>query len=345
MIAPRIAPLSRLAPIATRACFCLVILASPSAALADTAPGDKAAAEVLFREGKALMSKGSYADACPKLEQSHKLDPQPGTLLSLAMCHESEGRIAAAWAEYQEALAFAKKSRRQDRIQLASTRLKALEKVLPRIALEVDTSSMPEGLVITRDGVDIGRGAWGVAVPVDPGEYALTASAPGRVSWKVRVRIDLGETKHIPVPALEREVPRAAPEPAASAAVPADAPADVERSSRTTWGWVLGGAGLASLAVGGYFGLRALTKDAQSEDDCRGVECGRTGADLNRDARRSANVANVFVPLGLVGVGLGTWLIVSGGKSEPRRNAVRDTIHVSAGWVPGHTSMVVTCPW
>jgi len=343
MIAPSLAPPSRLTGFASRACLLLAILAAPSAALADAAPGDKAAAEVLFQEGKSLMNKGSYADACPKLEQSQKLDPQAGTLLSLAMCHESEGRVAAAWAEYQEALALAKKSRRQDRIQLASTRLKALEKVLPKMALEVDTSAVPEGLVIMRDGVDIGRGAWGVAVPVDPGEYALVASAPGHVSWKVRIRIDLGETKHIPVPALEREVARTVP--ASSAPAPDVAPPPRETSSRATWGWVLGGAGLASLAVGGYFGLRALSKDAESEDDCRGLECGRTGADLNRDARRSANLANVFVPLGLVGVGVGTWLIMSGARSEPPSQSVRNTIHVSAGWVPGHTSMVVTCPW
>lgn len=342
MIAPRFAPPSRLAEFASRASALLAIIAATGLARADTPPADKAAAEALFQEGKALMNKGSYPEACPKLEQSNHLDPQPGTLLSLAMCHESEGRIASAWGEYQEALAFAKKSRRQDRIQLASTRLKALDKVVPRMALEVE-SGAPEGLVITRDGVDIGRGAWGVAVPVDPGEYALVASAPGHVSWKVRVRIDLGETKHIPVPTLEHTPPP--PTPSASASVTDSAPPSPETSSRTTWGWVLGGAGLASLAVGGYFGLRALSKDAESEDDCHGLDCGRAGADLNRDARRSANIANVFVPLGLVGVGLGTWLIVSSPKREPSRQSVRDTIHVGAGWVPGHTSMVVTCPW
>ena len=45
-----------------------------------------AAAETLFREGKALGTDGKIAEACPKFEASLELDRSLGTLLNLADC-------------------------------------------------------------------------------------------------------------------------------------------------------------------------------------------------------------------------------------------------------------------
>ena len=68
-----------------------------------------AAAEHLFREGQRLMQEEDYAAACPKLADSHKLDPGVGTLLNLALCYRKAGKTASAWSTYQEAAALARK--------------------------------------------------------------------------------------------------------------------------------------------------------------------------------------------------------------------------------------------
>src|SRR5262245_38278640 len=65
-------------------------------------PRDAAAAEVLFEAGKNLMERGDYAAACPKFEESYRLDPATGALFALALCHERAGKIATAWVEYME---------------------------------------------------------------------------------------------------------------------------------------------------------------------------------------------------------------------------------------------------
>ncbi|MDF2698209.1 MAG: hypothetical protein K0S65_6592, partial [Labilithrix sp.] len=94
-------------------------------------------AQSLFDEARQLMDRGKYAEACPKLAESQRLDPGGGTLLNLAICHEKEGRFGTAYLEMKAASSQAGKDGRKDREKIANERLTALGPRVPRLAVHV----------------------------------------------------------------------------------------------------------------------------------------------------------------------------------------------------------------
>src|SRR5262249_32467324 len=140
-------------------------------------PADAAAAEALFREGRRLLEEKKYGEACPKLQESDRLDPATGTLLALALCYEGDGKTASAWAAYVDAAGRARREDQKDRERAALDRAKSLEPKLSRVTLVIapTVAALPD-LAVTRDGTPVGRGALGTAVPVDPGPHTVVAT-------------------------------------------------------------------------------------------------------------------------------------------------------------------------
>src|SRR5688572_3120545 len=82
-------------------------LALMTAFTATSASAQGIGADGLFDQGRKLMGDGNYALAAQKLEESHRLEPAPGTLLNLAECYVKLGRTASAWSTYRTAAALA----------------------------------------------------------------------------------------------------------------------------------------------------------------------------------------------------------------------------------------------
>lgn len=162
------------------------------------ADGDARLAQALFDEARYLMEQKRYAEACPKLKESQRLDPGGGTALNLATCHELEGKTATALDEYHDALDFALRDRRDDREKIARTHIDKLEKEVPRIT--VKPVKFIEGLEVKLDTTVMGPAAWGVATPVDPGTHVITATALRHQTLKITVEIRPNERKVIDVP-------------------------------------------------------------------------------------------------------------------------------------------------
>jgi len=314
-------------------CAVATLLAAAPAA-AEPSSTDKSLAQSLFDEGKALMSTRNYDAACPKLAESQRIDPSSGTLLNLALCHEQQGKVATAWTEFKSALSDAKRDGRADRATGAQEHIAALEPKLPWLTVAV--AGAVENEDVKLDGVSIGKAAWGAKLAVDPGDHELVAAAPGYNPWKATFRSTQGEAHRVDVPTLERN-PDAPTEPAAPvAAASPDQNAPHGRSSaKRTIGWVAIGTGVAALGAGAYFGVNALSKRKESDKHCpTDTTCTDEGVRLNDQAQTSAWLCNIGIGLGIAGVGVGTYLLLTddgspqgtGSFSGPRTLALRTRV-------------------
>lgn len=269
-----------------------VCLGLSGGALAEPTAEDKAAAESLFQDALKLIQNNEYADACPKLEASNKLDPAVGTLFNLGDCYEHTGRTASAWSSFGEARRLADRLK-DARAAAAAEREKALEPRLAKLAVQV--AEKADGLVIYRDKKPIDAGLIGSAIPVDPGKHTIDAQAPGREPWSSTVDVpDQPGTVMITVPPL-----------AAARAVtpggPGRSPETTGMSGMKIGALVIGSAGAASLIVGGIFGGLAAGKTSESDSFCiQGTpdRCDEQGLALRREADTLANVANVTLIAG-----------------------------------------------
>ncbi len=284
-------------------------------ALAADSAEARAAAQVLFDQGKDLVKAGKFAEACPKFEESQRLDPRIGTQFKLADCFEHIGRTASAWTNFVDVAASTKAAGQADREQVARDRASVLERKLSRVTVRVDGATTP-GLRVTRDGTDIGHPLWGTPVPTDPGEHRIEASAPGKISWKSTFTVGArasSSTVTVPVLADEPVVAKAPSDtPTAALVLPISTPpasAQSEEGSSGTGqrvaGGVLGAAGVAGIVVGSIFGAGAGSKLDESKPYCRTADlCTAEGLDLVSQARSSATISTIgFIGGGALLVG------------------------------------------
>jgi hypothetical protein len=274
------------------ACVLVAIAVAPTPVAAQST-SDKAAAQVRFEEARTLAKKGNWEDACPKFAQSQKLDPAGGTMLNLANCYEKVGKTASAWVLFMEAEADARKSRRPRRAREAKRRASALKLKLTKLKIEV--TEPVEGMVVKRGDEEVSEAQWGAAVPVDPGEYEIAVTAPGKKPWSEKAVVE-GEAQDttVTVPALELAPVEVSPPEGGATPPPKEGggqpPPDEVSDGSTQWilGWVIGGVGLAGAGVGIALRVVALDKDDQSLEHCLPedpTQCDAEGVDLRDEAR------------------------------------------------------------
>jgi hypothetical protein len=283
----------------------LVFSLVAAGARAEPSPADRALAEQLFRDGRALVEQGRIAAGCRKLAESQRLDPAGGTLMNLARCHKQEGKTASAWAEYSEARDQAAREGRSARVEEATLQLRELEPRLSRltVALSLEVTRLP-GLVVLRNGRRLSLAALDAMI-VDPGSYRIDVRALGKRPHAVKVVVGPnGDSRTVVVRAL-------------SDAPPPSHTEDAAMHPQRMAGAVIGAFGLAGLACGVVAGIVALAKQSEADDTCPETTCSDAGAvSLNYQARRSALVADVALPSGAALTILGAVLFFTAPTEE-----------------------------
>jgi hypothetical protein len=308
-------------------------IAAPRLAAAQTTPQDQAVAQSLYDEGKKLMAAEKWSDACPKLEESQRLDPTPVTEFYLADCYERGGRTASAWTTFLDLAASEHKNggaKAADREKLARDRAHALEPKLSQLVIDVPPAVRVAGLAVKRDGEAVREAQWGSPVAVDPGKHTVEASAPGKLPWTTTEDVQApGSSTTVHVAALAdapvvAPPPGPTPVPGGPGVTPLPPVETTPASPLKTVGLIVGGVGVAGLLTGGVFGILALSQNASANSGhCGGSlgganQCDATGVSLRSQAVGYGNVSTIaFIAGGVLAAGGATlWLVAPSGHVQ-----------------------------
>jgi hypothetical protein len=294
----------------------VVALTSPAAAQSSSST----AAQALFDQARILLEAGQVAEACPKFEESQRLDPGSGTLLNLATCYEKSGRLASAWTTYLEAASASKASGNSEREGVAREQAAALAPRLSFLIVKVGEAARGvRGLQITRDGESVGPAQWDLPVPADSGDHTVVATATGYKSWKASATVKgEGQKTVVTVPVLERDPNAAVVESPSPDAASTHLSADPWPQRRLAI--IAAGVGVVGLGVATGFGFSAKSTYEDSKSHCSETNvCNDTGLDLRDNAFGKATIATVAFGIGLAGLvgGAALWFTAPTDREQP----------------------------
>ena len=306
-------------------CVAAALAASSSGvAFAQPTPSAVARAVSLFDEAKRELDAGNVDHACALFVDSYRSDPQVGTLLNTALCHERAGKSASSWAEFTSVVSLAGRAGQARRSEFASAHARALEPKLSRVRFEIQEQAAD--LSLTVDGTAIAvDAARTTSIPVDPGSHVVRATARAKLAWEGRLVVVAGPSSTVlSVPSLAAapvvlEPPTSPAEPAPRALL---APSGVP--PLRTLAYVSAGAAVVALVVGGVTGGLAISSQNKADGDCTGAVC-RTpeGLDANDRAHTFATVSTIGLVAG--GVLAATSVVLFLASPRASQTAARDT--------------------
>jgi len=284
----------------------LALGAAPAPARAQPDPTVEAEAHRLFQEGREAIARGDYATGCPKFAESLRLVLRASTLLNLARCEEQAGHLRAALDHWNRGGALLDPG--DERLDLARQRAADIEARLPLLTVRFGAGAPPSAEVRV-DGALLAPDDLGTPLPMDPGEHLVTLDIPGQPRQELPVDLAERDRKEVLLGAGIAGSLTSAPGSPARAADRGGLP-------RQTLGLLIGGVGVAALTTAGVTGAIVVARDAEIDRLCASKSCNQEGYDLVQGNRTLLIVNAIAWGVGIAGVGVGTWLLVTGGGDE-----------------------------
>jgi hypothetical protein len=252
---------------------------------------------------------------------------------------------------FLDVAAAARASNQPQREAAAKERAAALEPKLTRLRIVVPKPA-PDAKIF-RDDQEVGKAAWGTAMPVDPGDHVIRVTAEGKQEWTQDVKVPpTSRTFSVTVPALEDlhvAQPSSAPdkpEVVSDTSSPRDSGSHGGGGGSKAPALVIGGIGIAGLAVGTVFAAQGYSDNQQALKLCHVGASGNDCADkpeqdkhdgLVKDAKRELLIGWVGIGVGGAAVVTSAVMLLTGGESNDRAE-----LNVSPLWLTGGAGATVS---
>jgi hypothetical protein len=266
--------------------------------------------EQKYKAAVKLENAGNVVDALAAFEALPVKDFN--ARLHIASCKRKLGRMLDAARDYE--------SIRDDSTadtatkETAASDLDAVRAATPKLKI----TAVQADLMVSVDGA-------AVKVPaerlVDPGAHVVTATRAGAVVFERKV--PLSESTSMDV-VVDVPLPVAAP----VTTTPVAAPPRVEEPS-SDWkrpaGFVIGGVGIAALGLATFSALRIGSLERERDDLAATGDA--AAFDRASDARTMQTMGRIALGVGLVGLGVGTYLVLA----TPKEKAVAVRVGPTVG--------------
>jgi len=324
-------------------------LAAPRTARAadDADAAETAAARGLAVDGVKLAQSDHCEQALEKLEPAEKLKHSPIVLRHVGECQVKVGR----WVEGSESL---RKLLREPLPADASPALTAayesatatLRDIKPRIPNMKILLNAPADADVTVkvDHKEVADSVVGIALPTDPGDHEVEATAPGffKATSSVKllpsasafVTLELKRDPNAPRPAAAEAgavtaAAGAAPAPAPSPATPARA-ADHGSNTGKVLAYTSYALAAASLGAGIVFGQSARNDEKALQTACPNRVCSEDQKDALDSAKTKGTISTIAFATAGAGLTLGTILLFTSSGSHAENAAGAAERHIAA---------------
>jgi PEGA domain len=262
----------------------------------------------LLQAGNALIQTGDYVEALDKFNQAYALVPSPKLLLNIGTTLRYLGRNAQANDTYEQYL----KDPDHDPTREAEIKkiIRELYGSTGRVRIVVKT----EGASVKLDNKPIGNAPLDYDTRLDPGDHTVVVDKPGMSPAVLTIQVKSGIALAL------------SPEPTPAKLITTTVESG---TNQRIAGFVIGGVGVASVAVGGIFGGLALSANNSAKKECSKAEptiCSARGVELGNTATMRATISTATFVSGLGLAALGTILIIaapSGKKTSSESQPVK----------------------
>ncbi|HKO53171.1 MAG TPA: hypothetical protein VJV79_35925 [Polyangiaceae bacterium] len=342
-------------PSATCLCTALAVCllsSSPASAASDE---EKAGARAAATQGQAAYEHQRWAESLDLFTRAESLVHSPVHLLYKARSLVQLGQLVKAREAYLSITRDDSASTAPAVLKAREDAAKELSQIEPRLAsltVKVEGPGATEASV-EMDGVRVPIALVGVARPADPGQHTLQASANGAAANPQTVTLKEGGTATItlllePIPGGAPVVPLAPAQPVTSppmtsAAVDANSATESGNGLRTG-SYIAFGVGVAGVALGTVFALKAKSNYSDGNDLCQNQDpCQLSSAEaaqreqLGKDGDSAKTISIISFVAGGVGLAAGTTLFILSGKkqNEPARAGVHPWLGLGSAGVSG----------
>jgi len=290
--------------------------AKPTAAEAKATKGTLDKARAQFQQGLALETAGDWAGALDLFQQVAQVKLTPQVRFHVGLCEEHLGRLSAALGDYELAAHEADEAKVAEVSAQVAARREDLRARIPQLTIARGRGG--EYAIVSLDGVALGSSSIGLKLPVDPGPHSIEAHAPGFRPFRSSIDVAERDSKTIEITLEPLPAGQGTAEPTAASATSGTIDTASAPSSANPLPYIVGGVGVASLAAGGVFLLLRQGAISSLDDQCTPPperSC-PASAQATFDHGKTYNaLMNVTLGVGVVGVGVGTVLLLTRPKS------------------------------